>query len=293
MTGILNPYNPLQPVLNPEWFVGREDVFAFFRQHFVGTAHDHALALIGRRGLGKSSVLHQLQLDEQYVPCIVSLGALELPSESVLIAALVEEIQQTLEQAGASTYRLPDWPEEGDLRAWFQTEYLDVALSALRIRHLLLMLDDAHLLLDAMDRGTLPDDTLRYLGEVLAAYDRLDLVLALDSAYETRILNIDLLNDPTLHIRLAELSPDEAERLVRAPAANVLHYEDGVMERHSGVGRRASVSAAFDLPAAVSPLRGAQSQRADHRERSERGAGCGARSGRRDLRAIVGARHAQ
>lgn len=232
MTGLLNPYNPLQPVLDPARFVGREEVFAFFRQHFVGTAHDRALVVIGRRGLGKSSLLRQLRLDEQYVPCVISLGALEVTDEATLIDALADDIRRALEHAGASTYRLPTWPEEdASLREWFKSEYLGVALAALRMRHLVLMLDDAHLLLEAMDRGALPADVMRYLGDLLVAYDRLDLVVALDSAFENRSLSIDLLNDPTLHIRLAELLPEEAERLVREPVEDTLRYEDGVVEQ--------------------------------------------------------------
>jgi hypothetical protein len=235
MTSIPNPYDPLFPVENPAWFFGRAEVFAFFRQHFVGTPLDHALVLIGRRGLGKSTVLRQLRLDEQYVLCMVSLGTLELTSEETLIAGLVEDIRQTLDRVGASTYRLPGWigeePEALSLREWFKTEYLDVALSALRVRHLVLMLDDAHLLLEAMDRGALPPDLIDYLGDLLAAYERFNLVMALDAAFEGRILNIELLNDPALHIRLAELPLEDAERLVREPVAEMLRYEDGVVER--------------------------------------------------------------
>ncbi|MBN1563030.1 MAG: ATP-binding protein, partial [Anaerolineae bacterium] len=189
-----NPYNPLRPAMNPAHFVGREPVFAFFRQHLVGAAYDHALVLIGRRGLGKSAVLHQLpsQVDERYVPCIVSLGSVTLDHEAALFAAITDDIHLALEAAGSSTYRLPDWPDDGtdaqapDLRAWFRNEYLDVTMAALRGRHLLLVLDDAHLLFDAMDRGVIADDLLAYFAELLAHYDRLDLLLVLDSAYEDR-----------------------------------------------------------------------------------------------------------
>jgi hypothetical protein len=228
---IPNPYNPLQPVDDPALFFGRADVFAFFRQQYVGTAHDHAVALIGRRGLGKSAVLRQLQLDDQYVPCIVSLGALDLTGEAVLIAAFAAAIRDTLDQTGASTYRLPDWPDAAHVRAWFQTEFLDVALSALRVRFLLLMLDDAHLLIEAIDRGVLSGDFMGYLGDLLAAYERFDMVMALDSAFEDRILSIDLLNDPNLHIRLSELPREDAERLVQEPVADSLRYEDGVADQ--------------------------------------------------------------
>ncbi len=239
MATISTPYDPLQPTTNAAYFFGREDVFAFFRQHFVGTAHDHALVLIGRRGLGKSSVLHQLhtQLDEHYVPCIINVSALDLTKgETALIGALVDEIHITLERIGASTYRLPDWPTPGadgtpaDVRGWFEGDYLDVVFAALRTRHLLLTLDDAHLLFDAVT-GSAPAALLDFLGELLASHDRLDMALAVDASFETRLLTIDLINDPGLHIRLGELSPEAAERLVREPMLAAGQYDDGVVEQ--------------------------------------------------------------
>jgi Flp pilus assembly protein TadG len=233
----LNPYNPLQPADDPAYFFGRGDAFAFFRQNLVGQPLDRALALIGRRGLGKSSILRQLgrQLDDQYRPCVLSLGALDLTSETALIAGLVDAIRAALEAAEASTYRLPDVPAPGDngpdLRAWFRAEYLGVALSALRLRHLLLIFDDAHLLLETIDRGALPGDLFDTLAEWMAAHERLELAFAFDAAYEDRILNIPLLSDPNLHFRLAELPREDAERLIRAPVEGTLSYEEGVVEQ--------------------------------------------------------------
>ncbi len=233
-----NPYNPLQPATTPAQFVGRAGVFAFFRQYLVGTAHRHALVLIGRRGLGKSAVLRQLpyQLEERTVPCIVSLNTIDLTNDAALFGALADDIHLALEGAGSSTYRLPNWPDDedatpDDLRAWFRDEYLDVAMAALRSRHLLVALDDAHLLFDAIDQGMLDEGLFAYFADLLAAYDRLDFVLALDSTYEERILSIDLTGDPTLHTRLAELPHADAVRLIREPVADTFIFEEGVVER--------------------------------------------------------------
>ncbi len=233
-----NPYEPHFTAAGPVAFVGREDVFAFFRQHLVGAPLAHGLVLIGRAGLGKSAVLGQLehQLGEPYRPCLIRLSALDLSAEDRLLAALAEEIRATLEETGASTYRLPDWPapaEAGaspDPRGWFKTEYLAVAMSALRLRHLLLVFDDAHLLFDAMDEGRLPGDLFAYFAELLGTYERLVLVFALDATHEDRVLGTELLSDPSLHLRLGELSRADAARLVREPVAGTLDYEDGVVE---------------------------------------------------------------
>jgi hypothetical protein len=236
MSAIPNPYNPLEPTADPAAFYGGAEVFAFFRQQLVGTAHERALVLIGRRGLGKSAVLHQLvyQVDEHYVPCVVSLAGADLSSEETWLRALANDIHAALDRAGVSTYRLPEWPDSSETpinaREWFRATYLEVALAALRIRHLLLAFDDAHLLLDAVDRGTLPEDTLHLLRDLLVTHERLDMVFALDAAYENRVLGVELLNDPTLHFRLAELALPEAERLVREPVAALWVYAAGVVE---------------------------------------------------------------
>ena len=238
MESVPNPYNPLEPVENPAWFFDREDAFAFFRQHLVGVPLKHALVLIGRRGLGKSSLLRQLQrhVDERYRVCVIDLTLVDLRGEESLFAALVDEIHTTLDRAEVSTYRLPDWPQPGDealadLRVWFRDVYLDVAMTALRARHLLIALDDAHLILEAIDQGTLPPDLLDYLGALQAAYDRLDFAFALDIFHEDRALSIPLLADPALHYRLAELPPADAERLVREPVAQLYSFGEGLVPR--------------------------------------------------------------
>lgn len=234
-----NPYHPLQPTEHPAYFYGREAVFAFFRGHFVGTPRDRALALTGRRGLGKSSVLRQLQgrVDDRYRVAVINLGAVDLADEAALIGALVDAVHLALEVAEASTYRLPDWPpattesgEAVDRRAWFRDAYLDVALAALRGRFLVLALDDAHLLLEAVERGDLPGDLLDYFADLLARFESLELVLALDAAYEDHALSLPLLADPARQFRLAELAPDEAARLVHEPMEPVASYEPGVAE---------------------------------------------------------------
>ncbi len=239
MTHIPNPYNPLRPSDNPRAFFGRAEVFAFFRQHFVGTALERPLIVLGRRGLGKSAVLHRLsaQLEDRYRVSVIELVTLAPLDELTLLAALVNAITRTLETTGASTYRLPDWPAKApdlpteELRAWFADEFLNVALAALRVRHLVLAFDDAHLLWEAAEQSTLSADWWDVLGDWLTRYARLDVVLTFDAAWEDRLLAHPLLNAPTTHIRLQELTPQDAARLVHEPVAEAYTFEDGVVEQ--------------------------------------------------------------
>ncbi len=235
---VVNPYNPLFSADEALPFVGREEVFSFFRQHLVGAPLTHGLVLIGRRGLGKTALLHHLagQIDERYRLCLVPLADLDLTGEEHLLAALTETIYAALEAAGVSTYRIPSWPAaspDGSLpnpRAWFKDEFLGVVMAALRLRHLLLAFDDAHLLFDALERGALPQDFFAYWAELLGTYERLALIFALDAAYEDRVLNTELLSNPTLHLRLAELPREDAKRLIREPVAGVLQLDPQVVE---------------------------------------------------------------
>lgn len=233
MSTIPNPYDPLQPAADPAQFYGREEVFAFFRQHFVGGEHDQALVLFGRRGLGKSSLLYLLptQIDERYAVCLAELGAVDVRDDAAVLAVLADGIHMALEQVGASTYRLPDWPtsdeEESDLRAWFQDSYLDVALAALRGRFLVLALDDAQGLIETEAQT----GWLAYFHTMLAATSRLEMVLSLEPTYENRALAVPLLSNPSLHVRLAELSLPAAERLVREPTAGIVEVEDELVEQ--------------------------------------------------------------
>lgn len=238
MTSIPNPYDPLSPTEHPAYFVDREDTFAFFRQNLTSAARRHGLALIGRRGLGKTSVLYQLagQLDERYVVCLVSLATTTLTDEEAFIVALTDDIRLALDLAGSSTYRLPEWPpdaEEGaaetSIRWWFSTVYLDIAMTALRGRTLILALDDAHLLFPAIRQGALPADLWDFLGELLVTHPRLELVAALDAAHEDEALATPLLGDPVLHTRLAELAREDAAMLVQRPVEGVARYDEGVV----------------------------------------------------------------
>jgi hypothetical protein len=235
-----NPYNPLHPTADPAHFFGRDEISAFFRQHLVGAPHEHALVVIGQRGMGKSSALHQLRflVDDRYRLCVIDVAALDPLNGETLVAALMDAVCRTLEQAEASTYRVPDGPDPDkaaapgfDLLDWFLTDYLEIALAALRQRFLVLAFDDAHLLLDAAEQGALPADLTDRLAAALADQDRLDIVCALDAAYEDRALAIDMLSDPALYVRLKPLSPDDAEWLIWVPFGDMAAIDDDAVAR--------------------------------------------------------------
>ena len=65
-----NPYHPLSPPDDPTLFYGRQNAIAFLRQHFVGADNHAILVILGRIGMGKTSLLlylrkHYLDIEQE------------------------------------------------------------------------------------------------------------------------------------------------------------------------------------------------------------------------------------
>lgn len=233
-----NPYNPLQPIADPTLFVGREDALAFLQLHLAGRITRHALVVLGQYGMGKSSLLTQVPLvvDERYPSINIDLSVLELDDPVALVGAIVDQTRAMMNTIQASTYRLPPFPDPTDpnvdLLAWLSDEFLDVVFAAIRReRHLILMLDDAHLLLDAIQEGHFPPDFMDYWVGLLERYEQLDILATVDITYEYKILSVPLFSDTNLHHRLTNLAPNEASILVTEPITENYQFAPEALER--------------------------------------------------------------
>ncbi len=232
-----NPYNPLQPVTDPTLFCGREDALAFLQLHLSGRVTNHALVILGQQGIGKTSLLTHVPLvvDERYPSIYIDLNTLELDNPVALVAAIVDKTRAMMSAIRASTYRLPPFPDptdpDVDLLAWLADEYLGVVFSAIRReRHLILMLDDIHLLFEAVEAGHFPPDFMDYWRRLLDRYEQLDLLAALDIVYEQQALQTPPFDDETLYFRLTNLSPEEAQQLITEPVAESYSFVPDALE---------------------------------------------------------------
>ncbi|NJL92628.1 MAG: hypothetical protein HC915_02320 [Anaerolineae bacterium] len=183
-------------------------------------------------------MLHQAPflVDERYVCVYVPLEPTILQSERALLQWLAERVVAQMETIGASTYRVPPFPEDAvnaeALQNWFAMDFLDVALTAIRRdRYLLLMLDDLHLAYDAMDAGLLAPGFMEWLGQLLAQHERLDILAALDVRYEARSLADAPLSNVLMRLRLDPLAPEEAQQLTTAPVSQRYTYSPAALER--------------------------------------------------------------
>src|SRR6185503_20707351 len=78
---IINPYIAGSPVKDAAMFFGREDVYAWLRQHLRGVYQHNAIVLYGERRSGKTSVLYQMKDkvgDPLYVPVLLDLQGMGL-----------------------------------------------------------------------------------------------------------------------------------------------------------------------------------------------------------------------
>ncbi|MFP4321620.1 MAG: AAA family ATPase [Anaerolineales bacterium] len=226
-----NPYHPLAPPDDPTLFFGRADAVAFLRQRLVGAPNTQMLILLGRHGIGKTSLLHHTSyiIDERYRTVYINLSDARGHNTRDMLQHMASTIITGMERIGASTYRVTDEPSPNaspaDYQTWFADHLMDVAVTAIRRdRFLLLLLDDLQVLLQAIDAGDLDADFMHFLGQLLHQHERLDILAGLDIHYEARTLEYDVCANMQFHWRLGHLEPEAAERLIVEPIADQYNY---------------------------------------------------------------------
>ncbi|GAB4571743.1 MAG: hypothetical protein Kow0077_09250 [Anaerolineae bacterium] len=216
-----NPFQYNSPIGESGFFAGRQDAFAFVQANLVGDHQTHALVLLGAYKSGKTSVLRRLPevLDDRYVAVRVSLRASTVSGEKAWLTALAGTLREALETVGIQSARLPELPgHPADLREYLEGEPFTDGLRALRRdRHLLVLVDNAERLVTAVQGRALPRDTFKFLAGLLEKHRHFDLLLAVDSRYETDLLQLGAPFDPGLFFRLGNLSRQEVGALLSGP----------------------------------------------------------------------------
>lgn len=232
-----NPYHPLSPPQDPTLFFGRENAIAFLRQHLVGAHNQEMLVILGRNGIGKSSLLQHVPfiVDERYQPVYLNILPEQVISVYALVIFAVDNILNRMEVIGASTYRVPDLPApeapDSEILNWFASDFLDVVLTAIRRdRFLLLMLDNYQFVLDAVASGTLPRNFFDYLQKLLHDNERLEMLASVPINYEEQALQSSVTANLNFHFRLGHLTEQAARQLITEPIAAYYHVSDEVVD---------------------------------------------------------------
>lgn len=208
---LTNPFDPQHPT--PP-FAGRDAELARLHQAVTAPGTSEALVFLGRRRTGKTGLLKQFDhaFDELFIGVFLPLDTAPLHSESAWLRTLYQMMYDALIVRGFSQERLPHIPEDlarvdayaDDWRAWLVDEALPEIARVIRAaRRIVLLMDDAGYLLDAIEKGTLPRDHGAFLARLI--HPQLHIVLTAD-ADEARLELLSPLVNPMGALRLGPLS---------------------------------------------------------------------------------------
>lgn len=230
---IQNPYNPFSPTL-PDGrltaFVGREAIYARLHQYITDSRGAYALLAVGGASSGKTALLLNAPeiFNENVLPVYIALKEQTITSEGALLRLLYRAISGVLVLRGFTLTRLTPPPEEDELlRDWLSTSGIPEIASIVRShRHVVLLLDDAEVLLDALEKEHLAPDTAVFLHHLIQN-PQLSMMLTLHTDHEARIPLLRPLVDQSSVIQLAALTLDKTADLLRQPVQGLYTLDDG------------------------------------------------------------------
>jgi hypothetical protein len=221
-----NPFHPGDP-LAP--FAGRQAELARIDHYLRDEGGSDALIFLGRRWLGKTALLRRFDsvFDDHFLGVYLPLQDIDLTTENHLLRAIMEGAAGALAQRDITTTRIPEpQPETPVLRVWFAETWLPEMLHIIRPhRKLVLLMDDAHVWLDAEKGEGWPGATFDFFHELLQRHDQLKLLLTFPAEREEDLPRLRPLFTPANVIRLTHLPLDATRWLLQHPGHSTITEE--------------------------------------------------------------------
>ncbi|MEM7342710.1 MAG: hypothetical protein AAF485_00575, partial [Chloroflexota bacterium] len=221
-TFVVNPYIAGSPVKDPAMFFGRDDVYAWLRQHLRGEYQDNAIVLYGERRTGKTSVLYHMKnkLDPaRYVPVLLDLQGMRLEGMDGFLWETARKVVLALR--GVEGIPLLDRPQRRDFEQnpldYFEDAFLLPIIAALGERRLLFMFDETNRLEEKVNSGELPPDTFDYLRALIQHVSRLNFIFSIGSRIEEARAGSNALFNLAVYRKISFLERDYAEDLIVRP----------------------------------------------------------------------------
>jgi hypothetical protein len=232
---IVNPYIAGSPIKDSAMFFGREDVYAWLRQHLRGKFQDNVIVLYGERRAGKTSVLYHIsdQLgDDTYLPVLLDLQGMGLEGMDGFLWEMARKIVLALGRVeGLPSFDRPNRRDfETNPRSHFEEVFLAPIFDSLKPRHLLLMFDETDRLEERVQTGGIPADVFDYLRALTQASNQLNFLFALGNRIEEAGVSSQLFN-LAVYRKISFLDPDFAEDLITKPVARYYTYTRPAIER--------------------------------------------------------------
>lgn len=234
MPDIINPYIAGNPVTSPEMFFGRDDVFQFIRQTLIGQHRDNVIVLYGQRRTGKTSVLYQLpsHLDARYLCVLVDLHGLSLEGLGGFLWELANHIIRILHRDYQIDLIKPDRTLfMSDPREYFEHQFLNEIWTAVGMKHILLLLDEAVRLQEQVQAGRLEHEIFEYIRHLMQHYEQLNFIFSLGSGLEEMEKEYSFLFNVGLYKKISFLDKKAACDLITQPVKDYFRIQSRAMDR--------------------------------------------------------------
>ena len=229
-----NPYIVGNPIRNEAMFFGREDDFRYVRTKLEGAAQGVVVVLCGDRRTGKSSILYQIlngRLGSRFIPVFIDLQEMVVANDREFfrrIARLIGEAAD-IDRAEVDAFGFSD----ERLNPYHQfVDFLDMVLSRIGDRTLLLLVDEYELLESKVDEGRLDAEIFLFLAGLIDAKERLSMVFTGSRRLEERDRRYwrEMLRR-SLFRKIGFLSANDARRLITEPVERRVVFGRNVVER--------------------------------------------------------------
>jgi hypothetical protein len=220
-------------------FFGRQDVFAYIREHLLGAYQNNIIVLHGQRRTGKTSVLYRLPgvMAESHHCVLLDMQGIAVRNESELFYTLSDEIVYALEKAGLQA-PLPTREEyDAQPEFTFRSRFLRGLYPILGDRHLLLMLDEFEELQRHVEEGHISPGIFPFLRTIMQHERPVDFIFSgthkledLAAEYWSILFNI------ATYKQISFLERAEVERLIVEPVAPFgMEYDPSAVRHIYGV----------------------------------------------------------
>lgn len=201
-------------------FVGREGALSWIRQHLADPIHTPVPAFIGRDGIGKTALLKQfagVHPESSFVGVYINCRAHDIQNEMDWLLVIYQAVRDHIKSLGIviEVVKFSDLTDDAeDFKAWFKDDYLQKVIRRLENNgRLLLLIDNAEVLVETMMRDTLAEDYFAYLNDLRSA--RCGVAFTIHIDYENRLeLFYTLVQDAEQFMRLDSLTFEQAQHLL-------------------------------------------------------------------------------
>jgi hypothetical protein len=264
------PYVTGMPLKTDHLFVGRQDVFAYIKEHLFGAYQNNVIVLHGQRRTGKTSILYRLKkvMSDTHIAVLVDMQGKAARGTVDFFYSLADDIVYTLEDQGI-TVDLPPRADFADSPEFFFRsrflrsvyEVLPPVMLEARVpagdsnrepempdredavgeqlavkKHLLLMFDEFEELQKRVEDGKLDAEVFPFLRNLMQHEESLDFIFA--GTHKLEELGAEywsILFNIASYKKITFLSHDDAQRLIVEPVKPHLEYDPLAIERIIGV----------------------------------------------------------